>query len=260
MTSSLSSDSRLETTKSKSFHLVFLPGLHGTAELFCGLNSAISKSLEVSFSTEVSFTKTLINYPITIPQSYESLKQWLTKELKLELRERSQKIILIAESFSSPLAIMLADEFPDQIEAVVLGSGFYRSPLNSTLSYLPTTPIFKIPIPKIAVRYFLTGNTSTDDLIQQVRNTVSAIPARVLSERLKSVLTLKENNTKSHPQILLLQAQYDALIPLKAQKQLEKHLPQAKSYWINSPHLIFQAHPEICSRHIIAFLSSCCSI
>lgn len=258
--SSLPHEDQTESTKTDHFHIVFLPGLHGTAELFSALNSAISKLLEVSFLSEVSFSHSLITYPTHIDQSYASLKNWLSQELPLHAGDR--KIIIIAESFSSPLALMLAIDYQAQIHSMVLGAGFCANPVNPILAFIPLTPVFLIKPPRTAVRHFLVDSESADELVNQVRNTVSKTPANILSQRLNSVFTLEESFT-SHSRsfdintpILLLQAQNDALIPWKAQNLLEQHLPHATVRWVNSPHLIFQSHPDICAQHIVTFLKS----
>ena len=253
MISSLPRDSQLENTTLDPIQLVFLPGLHGTAELFCALNSALTEQLEVRFSPEVSFTKTLINYPTDIPQSYASLKQWLIEEIQLE---KKLNIVLVAESFSSPLALMLAEEFTAQIRAVILGAGFCSRPTIPNLSFLPFTPLFALKPPPFTIRYFLSGEYISSELVTRIRNTISNIPARILSERLKNVIQLEKPLTnKTKTPCLLFQAQADTLIDEDAQLELEQHLPHAETCWLNAPHLIFQTHPEACADRIVTFLT-----
>ncbi len=257
MTSSLSFNSQLENTKTDSLHLVFLPGLHGTDELFCALNSAISVLLEVRIPSEVEISKTTVSYPTDIPQSYSSLLKWLVLKLALESEENNDNIILIAESFSSPLVMMLADAYPEQIKAVILGAGFCASPVSSYLSLLPLTLIFSITPPRFATRYFLTGSASSDLLVEHVRDVISNTHVKIFSERLRTVLSLAENlpPTIQLP-TMLLQASADALIPEDAQNLLEHHLPHANIQRIDAPHFIFQSEPKICAQHIVTFIKS----
>ena len=232
-------------------HLIFLPGLHGTDELFDDLVGQLDL-LEVSFQT------TLINYPPDLQQSYRKLFDWLCSHLALDQKNATDKanIVIIAESFSTPLALKLADQFTQQIKAVIIGGGFCASPTNPGFALLPLRPLFMIAPPRSAVRHFLTGAESSPELVDKVRSAVKRVSSRTLTQRISSILTLEEEQTPTIPKIpvLLLQAEHDAIIPWEIQNQLEQHLPQAVSHWLDSPHLIFQAQPETCASHILAFL------
>lgn len=231
--------------------LIFLPGLHGTDDLFDDLVGQLSL-------LEVSFQATLVNYPPDLNQSYQKLFDWLCSHLALDQKKAPNKanIVIIAESFSTPLALKLADRFPQQVKAVIIGGGFCASPTNPGFALLPLRPLFMIAPPRSAVRHFLTGNESPPELVAKVHSAVKKVSSRVLTQRIRSILTLEEQQTPTIPKtpILLLQAEHDAVIPWEIQNQLEQHLPHAKCHWIESPHLIFQAQPQTCASRIVAFL------
>jgi pimeloyl-ACP methyl ester carboxylesterase len=233
-------------------HLIFLPGLHGTDELFDDLVGQL-KLLEVSFQT------TLINYPPDPKQSYQELFNWLCSHLVLdqEITDNKTKIVIIAESFSTPIALKLADKFPKQVKAIIIGGGFCTSPANPIISLLPLRPLFMIAPPRSAVEYFLTGSGSSPELMNKVRSTIKKVSSKNISQRVRSILTLDEEQTPtvSETPVLLFQAENDAVIPWEIQNQLENHLPHAECHWLDSPHLIFQAHPKTCALHIVEFLT-----
>ena len=233
-------------------HLIFLPGLHGTDELFFDL-------VEQFNLLEVSFQTTLINYPPDLKQSYKKLFDWLCSHLALDQKNATDKAktVIIAESFSTPLALKLADKFPQQVKAVIIGGGFCASPANPGFSLLPLRPLFMIAPPRSAVRHFLTGPESSPELVDTVRSAVKKVSSRNLTQRIRSILTLEEDQTPAIPKtpVLLLQAEHDAMISWEIQNQLEQHLPHADCQWLDSPHLIFQAHPEICASRILEFLT-----
>lgn len=236
----------LKTTK-----LIFLPGLHGTAELFDDLTEQLTL-------LGVSFQPTLISYPLDFEQSYENILQWLCSHLELDKKSSDSKAIIIAESFSTPLALRLADVFPQQISAVVIGGGFCASPANPGLALLPLRPLLMITPPRSAVRHYLVGAESTSELVDQVRSVIKKVSSNILTQRISSTLTLEEEQTPTiaDTPVLLLQAQHDALIPWEIQNQLEQHLPHAQTHWLDSPHLIFQTHPDICASYIVEFLTT----
>ena len=250
--SSLPSQAGTGNTKAK-FNLVFLPGLHGTAELFDDLVTQI-QALEPQL--EVSFQTTLISYPTDLKQSYSKLFDWLCTHLAPHKKSDSS-IVIISESFSTPLDLKLADKSPHKIQALIIGGGFCASPASPSFALLPLRPLFLIAPPRTAVSHFLTGPNSSANLVTKVRSAVKKVPSKILSQRVRSILTLEEEQTptiKNTP-VLLLQAENDTLIPWEIQNQLEQHLPHATSHWLESPHLIFQAHPKTCASHILEFLS-----
>ncbi len=228
---------------------MFLPGLHGTDELYDGLIDQLNL-------LEVSFHPTLISYPADLKQSYKKLFKWLCSHLALDQKNVGYQTVIIAESFSTPLALKLADKFTPQVKAVIIGGGFCASPTNPGFALLPLRPLFMIAPPRSAVRHFLTGAESSPELVDKVRSAVKKVSSKTLTQRISSILTLEEEQTPTIPKIpvLLLQAEHDAIIPWEIQNQLEQHLPHAVSHWLDSPHLIFQAQPETCASHIITFL------
>lgn len=245
-------------------HLIFLPGLHGTAELFNELVEQLKLQAKIkTSSSEVSFQTTLINYPQDLKQSYKKLFKWLSSHLALDQTTESTnsvgpKTVIIAESFSTPLALKLADQFPQQISAVVIAAGFCASPAYPGFALLPLRPLFMLAPPRAAVRHFLIGPESSVELVNKVRSVIKNVSAKCLSQRMRSILTLEEEQTPTIPKtpVLLLQAEHDAVIPWEIQNQLEQHLPHAETHWIDSPHLIMQAQPETCAKHITEFLDN----
>ncbi len=231
-------------------HLIFLPGLHGSAELFEDLLAQLKLQ-------EISFKSTLISYPTDSRQSYKNLFHWLCSELNIKEISSDTRVVIIAESFSTPLALMLADKFTEQISGLIIGGGFCASPAYSSFALLPLRPLFILTPPRSAVKHFLTGPESDDELVAKVRSAVKKVSSKTLSHRMRSILTLEESTPPAIPKtpVLVLQAEDDAVIPWKIQNQLEIHLPHAKIRWLVSPHLIFQVHPETCASHIAAFIS-----
>lgn len=233
-----------------NLQLIFLPGLHGTAELFDELVEQLK--LHVG-----NFQATLISYPTDRKQSYKKLFKWLCTDLVLDQSSTDRTTVIIAESFSTPLALKLADKFPQQITALVIGGGFSSSPVNPAFALFPLRPIFMFTPPRFVIRHFLTGEGCTNKLVNKVRSAIKNASSKSISQRIFSILTLQEERLPNIPStpVLLLHALDDAVIPWEIQNQLEQHLPHAQSHWINSPHLIMQAHPEICASSIAKFLN-----
>jgi len=233
--------------------LVFLPGLHGTAELFDNLLTQLQSQKQI---LKVNFHTLCVSYPTHISQSYQSLFNWLSEHLTLDNHSGSQSII-IAESFSSPLAIRLADKFPQTIKGIVIAGGFCSSPFHSHFSLLPLRLLFMMPPPSRIIQYFLTGPHCSTHLMNQILTILKKVSSKNLTERVRSILLLAEKPLPTIPNTptLLLQAESDNLISWDTQNILQQHLPHSISHWLPTDHLLLQLSPESSVSHIITFIN-----
>lgn len=219
-----------------------LPGLHGTAALYDPLVQLLD-----------SHPVECISYPEDIPQSYEKLSEWLISHV-----DWSKPRVLIAESFSGPLALLLASKFPHSVQALVLAASFCASPSNPNLALLPLRPLMMLRPPKAAIRHFLIGPTASNEKTKRLQSIVSSIPSKVLSQRVRSILSLEPAdcpNLHDTP-MLILQASDDNMIPWETQNQLCMHYPHATTHWLNSPHLILQECTLECHTLIAHFIAT----
>lgn len=221
----------------------FLPGLHGTDKLF----SAITKVIPSNVATE------LIELPASGKQDYSTLTQWLDQQLP-----GSPKRLLIAESFSGPLAIRLAALRPEQISGIVLCASFCDAPLNPGIAMLPLRPLFMVKPPNSALRHFLLGSDASDIELTELRKVIQAISSGTLVKRVRTILNLEESDNPPIDKIpmLILQAQSDNLVPWEAQSRLISSYPKASVHWIESPHLILQREPQQCVTRIQQFIEN----
>jgi len=218
-----------------------LPGLHGTPEMFGRLKKALPSRIETE----------MIELPTKGDQHYSTLSTWLNDTLST-----GRPRLIIAESFSGPLALRLAALRPSEICGIVLAASFCDAPIHPGIALLPLRPLFMVQPPRSALRHFLIGDDAEDEDINHLRKVVQKVPAKTLTSRVRTVLELQEQDNPSLPNIpmLLLQAQNDNLVPWDAQQRLEACYPKADVHWIESPHLILQRHPEQCLNFIQRFI------
>ncbi len=221
----------------------FLPGLHGTEELYGSVRERLPAGTLAEF----------INLPSSGKQDYQSLFEWLDNELP-----KGKKRIIIAESFSGPLAIRLTNKRPDEIAGIVLAATFCDAPLNPGFALLPLRPLFMVKPPLKALRHFLIGEDASEAKVAELRSIIQSIPASTLSKRVRTILQLMEQDNPQLPDLpmLILQASNDNLIPWEAQRKLEACYPNARIHWIESPHLIFQSYPDACLERLVEFSKS----
>lgn len=227
---------------SSSIIWTFLPGLHGTADLFDGLKEQMPAGRQVEY----------IELPQTGKQDYKSLSLKISKSWPT-----GQKRVLIAESFSGPLAIRLADLHSADVVGVVLASSFCDAPINPGFAMLPLRPLFMVKPSLSTLKHFLIGEDASSVELAQLLGAIRNIPASTLAKRVRTVLNLEERDNPSLRQIpmLILQAHNDNLVPWEAQSRLIASYPHADVHWIESPHLMLQREPGQCLQLIEQFLA-----
>ena len=96
--------------------LILMPGIEGTGDLFAPLVRALDNSLDT----------TVLRYPTDEPLGYSELLPRVRAALPA-----SGPFVLLGESFSGPLAIMLAAEAPAGLRGVILSASFATNPATS---------------------------------------------------------------------------------------------------------------------------------
>ncbi len=221
--------------------LVMLPGLHGTARLY-----------EPALAMEWGGMPTVaVALPSQGAQDYEALAKSLSPSLP------AGDLVLLAESFSTPLAMLLAAKDLPRVKALVLVSGFCSSPQPGGIGWLPLQPIFSLTPPVFLLKQFLTGEDASPDLLAALTHTADRAPAATLAERVRVVLAFREEDCPDLAglPVLLLQARQDRVIPWDAQSQLERHFPAAACHWIDGPHLLMQTRGQECREAVLGFLA-----
>src|SRR5437016_1747266 len=105
----------------QDFRVVLLPGLHGTDELAGPLLSVIPPD----------YRPTIVTYPKSGPHDYDSLLRVVSEKMP-----GPEPALLIAESFSGPLAIRYAAANPSRVRGVVLSASFVLNPAPRWLGWL----------------------------------------------------------------------------------------------------------------------------
>ncbi len=212
-------------------HIVLLPGMDGTGDLFTGFIAALPSGIET----------TVLRYPTDRNQSYEQLLQFLDSSLPT-----SNSFVLLAESFSTPLAIQWAATGRTNLKGLVICGGFAASPIRGWLRYLGLflSPIcFLVQPPDIVIRLFLLGSSAPDSLVAAVKGAIGSVETGVLANRLRLTLTCDSLSAlrKVRVPILFLQPTQDRLLSSACLEEMQNIKPEAVVEFIPGPHLILQA-------------------
>ena len=214
--------------------LMLLPGMDGTGDLYINFIGALPDA----FETEV------LRYPTDRFLSYEQLALFVGSATSI-----SEPFVLVAESFSTPLAIQLAATKPPTLKGVVICAGFITSPVRGWLRPLCSllSPVmFHGALPEFVAKYLLVGPNASRSLLVALRTAISSVKPKVLSARLRAVLTCDaraELEQVAVP-ILYLQAQQDRLVGKSCLEEIRRIKPKTTATVITGPHLLFQCEPH----------------
>ena len=229
---------------SPSPKLIFLPGMDGTGELFKELLEALPKA----FGTE------LVRYPTDRCLSYAQLMPIVKSSIP-----DHEPFVLVVESFSTPLAVQLAATNPSNLKGLVICAGFVTSPAPGLWGFICKlfAPILcGVTLPKWTARLLLVGPNPSPRLVAAVRATVSSVKSKVLSARLRAVLSC-DARTELHQvvvPILYIRAKEDLLIPESCFEEIRRIKPQTAVKVIRGPHLLFQREPQQTAEIISGFI------
>lgn len=214
------------------FNLVLLPGLDGTGRLF----SPFIRSLGPEFNS------TVVTYPGNLALDYDELQSVAESFLP-----RDEQFILLAESFSGPVAISLASARPAGLIALILCCSFARCPrptITRILNRLPLGRVKATANPLLAK--VLLGRSSSPQLTANLKESLSEVSSKVLRARLTAVSTVDVSAKLKRLQlpILYLRAMQDRVVTRASFEQVLKAAPHTKLAAIPGPHLLLQAAPS----------------
>ena len=226
--------------------LVLLPGMDGTGELF--------SDLRVVFPKESA--PVVIRYPSNKKLSFYDLAELVQKCFPID-----EKFILIAESFSAPIALICAAKNPANLKALVLCAGFATSPIKGASRYivmLLAPVVLKFSLSKKMIKIGLIGNNTDSILLSKVKKVVSSIEKCVLIDRVKSVLNCdvrKEIGEIEIP-ILYIRAKDDRLISKSCYEEIKLANSNVELSELDGPHLILQKEPIKSAKIILKFMET----
>jgi pimeloyl-[acyl-carrier protein] methyl ester esterase len=221
-------------------HYVVFPGMHGTTELLDDFVAAAPSDARIDL---VALPTQLVDY--------DDLASHFAKTLSL-----TPDSVLIAESFSGPLAIMLAERC--RVAALILCNTFAKAPYPGALRALPLLLLARIPPPPSLVRFFIVGPDASDTLVRQVRAVVAAVPAKTLGLRALSALRFDVTSelARCTMPILYLRGTEDRLVHERSVKAVVKAASVPVSVArITARHLLLKTSPREAWHAIGEFLA-----
>jgi pimeloyl-ACP methyl ester carboxylesterase len=217
--------------------IVLLPGMDGTGELFAPLLEKLPLAIKCA----------VISYEKDKKQSYKELVEYVHN-----LLPTNEDYIIVAESFSGPIAFELAKNNDPNLKSIIFVASFLSSPnpLLSVVKWLPLSILFKAPIPTQFVKKYLLGVEINDDLISKFRNILGEINTNVLSYRLRQMASLELGSHKLEVRAIYLQATDDKLVSENSFTNFKLSMENLRVILVPGPHFLLQANPTACAAII----------
>jgi pimeloyl-[acyl-carrier protein] methyl ester esterase len=224
--------------------ILLLPGMDGTGDLLLDFVRALPSEMH----------KKVPIYSRDRIWSYDDLVK-----LVESICEELQPDVILAESFSTPIAIRIAAGRPQNLKAVILCAGFAASPVGR-LSRWPgrilAPVLMRVPLPASVIRFRLVGGDAPEALIEAVRNTISSVQPAVMTARLRAVLRCDVRSLLSEIDVpmLYLRAGQDRLIKQRSLQEIQSQKPDIRIATLEGPHFLLQREPEKAAEIVTGFL------
>lgn len=225
--------------------ILILPGMDGTGKLLL----EFMRALPAAIRTEVPV------YGRDVVLLYDQLVKLIRR-----LGEDSPPFAIVAESFSTPLAIRIAAENPENLKGLILCAGFASSPareLKRLLASALAPLVMRGALPEGAIRRWLLGRDAPASMVVAAREAVGSVKPAVLSARLREVLAcdVREDLRKVEVPILYLQARQDRLVPARCLEEIRRIRPETRFEIIDGPHFLLQREPHKTAEIVTEYLA-----
>lgn len=220
--------------------LVLLPGMDGTGRLFEPLLASLPPSLPA----------TAVAYPPDLPLGYDGLLS------VVEAATGDGPFVVVGESFSGPLALMLASRRPVGLRGVVLCTSFVRFPLAVPERWRGVVRpwVFRFQ-PLWLLSWVLLGRHGFGRLGRLLREAVRSVSPAVLAARAAAVVGVDVTaELRGCPvPLLYLRAAGDRVVRLGCWEAVRAVRPDAEVAVLPGPHLVLQVSPAESASVLAAF-------
>lgn len=228
----------------ESIELVLLPGLDGTGRLFAPLIKALALR---------GIAARAIGYPAHEALDYLELERRVRAELP-----DTKAFVLLAESFSGPIALRMGAAPPDNLRGLILSTTFAARPTSLLGPLAGGVRWARLRPPMFLLEWFLLGPWSRPSLRADLASALADVPVSVLSRRAFEALRVDagEASLSQMRPAMVLWARQDRLLSASARRQLSSAIPSARMHELDGPHLLLQTQPKACADLIAEFVAT----
>lgn len=223
---------------------LILPGLDGTGRLLAPFVDALPAGARA----------VAVAYPSDRFLDYDALAEFVIGRMSPEGR-----VVVVAESFSGPVAARLAMALPRRIAAVVLAGSFVAGPWPGWLA-AAAMPFCNgatmracrgLPL----LRALLLNGHADPEPAARAYEAIGSVPPEVLAARLRCALRARWTmpGPCSVP-LLYLRATRDRLVGRYAVRETMRRFANMTEVPIDAPHMLLETAPASAARAIDEFL------
>jgi pimeloyl-[acyl-carrier protein] methyl ester esterase len=225
-------------------NIVFMPGLDGTGLSFGPLLPFIPAQTNI----------TIVRYPHDKLLSFEEMVECAATQIPEGISP-----VIIAESFSGPVAVQMIASGRIQARALVLCATFAKSPhpvMWRVTRFLRLPLLIRPDMPRLFFKIIIGNDKLITDLLPLWRKVHADVPARVMDHRLGLInqIDVTKFLTKLSMPCLYLQATNDRIVPSSCLNVFKRCISHLEVKTIKAPHFILQAQPQACPTAIDEFL------
>lgn len=229
------------TINTENITLLLLPGFDGTGNLFAAFQASLGDG-----------------YPVVVVRygNEHTLNDYVETVASLLPVNNA---VLIAESFSGPVALEVTRRFPSKINRVVLCATFATTPYRILVKLSKLVPEYLFglkPLQRFLIRQFCLEAGYESTKMEEIFQQIHAVQVGIIKTRLKVLA-----NIDMHPHlpqiavpVLYLQAMQDKIVGASLSKALINTLPNVSVQRIDGPHLLLQTRPDECAEIIRQFI------
>lgn len=221
---------------------VLLPGLDGTGELFAGITQALAPQGRV----------VVMRYPPDRAQTYVELVAQVLRDWPGD-----KETVLVAESFSGPIALVVASRPPPNLRAVVLSATFARNPTPYLwLARFLLAHVSPAWLPSRLVEAMMLGRHVTPQWRETIRRILARVGDAALSSRALAALDIDVRDALPRIElpVLYLRARHDRTIAPRYGDEIVALARDARLVDIDAPHFLLQIAPREAAAAIDDFL------
>jgi pimeloyl-[acyl-carrier protein] methyl ester esterase len=222
--------------------LLLLPGLDGTGKLF----AEFLRALDPTASTKV------VPYPPDVPLGYDELERLVQAALP------RNPFVLLAESFSGPLAIRIAAQRPPALQGLILCVTFASNPYPRIAWARRLAPFLPLKsLPRWVRAPLMWGSASPSTAPRQSERAMAGVAASVIRHRIAALMSVDETAalTRISVPTLVLCASRDRVVSEVATRRIMRGIPHARRVDIDGPHLLLQTRAAECAAAVQSFVT-----
>jgi pimeloyl-[acyl-carrier protein] methyl ester esterase len=225
----------------KEITIVLLPGLNGTDGLFQRLLDAMPCGVKAL----------CISYPPHEEKSYRELAAYVLGEInKIE-----GEYLLIGESFSGPIAILISEENPKGLLGTILAATFISPPNVKVARFLPWQILFSLAKPLYTAKQWLKPKGTLASIFDSALIEVQKSSPQVLSARIREIfrVDVKSELVNCKIPMMYFRGEKDYVVPERNLKAILKLKPDIKIVEFNTSHFLLQSSPAEAWKAIVEF-------